>query len=109
MNYLSEEFALQVFMASLFSSVIIYGVLTQLRKIGSHYKVNFNNPLIAVCLTYISGYLCSLYFGISVLWTFLLTGFIVGCLSTALYASVVKSLLTIVPRLLDRVLGKGDE
>jgi len=97
---LTTEFIRQVFYASILNSFIVYGILQTVNKIIEKKVHRF----IGIGLTYVGGYLCTFYFGMTDIVFILITGMVIGCLSVGIYKSAVQSLLEVVPAIVNKFL-----
>ena len=100
---ISSEFVEQIFYAALINTVIVFGILQTAKKIFISFFELDKSKYVGIILTYTVGFLCTVYMSYPSLFTQLLTGLAIGCLSTAMYKSVGKQILNLPERIIDKI------
>lgn len=102
---ITQELLIQVLYAAVINSVIVYGILKTIKKLLEHKTF----PVwISVGLTYGMGFGISAAFkGLTYgVWVYLILSVLIGCLSVALYESIIKAVLGVVPKLINKISGE---
>lgn len=111
MNEISA-LAYQVFFYSILNSIVTYGLLCTIDKLIDPLdkKEDKHHPFVALTLTYgiamSMGFLVRSTYLNGNIWPYILIGICIGSVSVAAYKSVIKSFLEIIPRMVEKVLGK---
>ena len=99
----STEFILQIFYAALLNTIIVYGVLETLKKMFFKFFLLDKSIYVGIVLTYVGGFLCTIFFQFDIMSVQILTGLVIGCLATALYKAMVKQVLSLPEKIVNKI------
>lgn len=98
-----KEIFIDVIYLSIINSFIVYGVKNVIKTIINKDELS---RFIGLGLTFAAGLIQGLFFDAHILLSQkIMYGFFIGCISVGIYESAVKSLLQLIPGVIDKLFG----
>lgn len=92
----------QVIYFSIINSFVVFGILSTIKKLADKEKLHrFIGVVLTYCVGFIMGFMIA---GVDIWWQKLVYGLAIGSCSVAVYKSATKSLLEIIPTVVNKFL-----
>jgi divalent metal cation (Fe/Co/Zn/Cd) transporter len=102
-----KDLIAQIVFYSIINSFVVFGVLKTIKKIADKEKLN---RFIGLGVTYIVGIIMGFMIWSTIpIWEKIAYGFFIGCTSIAVYESATKSLLDIIPTIINAIFRNTGE